>query len=100
MRRECILLLALTVTGCLPDQAKDVAACQIDADRFYQTYRAVDPADPSSQYIIGCMANKGYEFTVSPADCDSRHALTTQAACYIPKNWFAWIIDQARRQLK
>ena len=100
MRREVILLVALTLGGCIPHQAHDVAACQAEADRFYQTYHAVDPDDPSSQYIIACMAAKGYDFTITPADCDSRHALPTQPACYTPNNWFGWIVDRIRRQLK
>jgi hypothetical protein len=100
MRREVALLMVITLGGCLPDQAKDVAACQTEANRFYQTYKAVDPDDPSSQYIISCMAAKGYDFSISPADCDSRHPLPTQPACYAANSWLDWIIDQFRRALK
>ena len=82
MRREFVLLLVFALGGCLPDQAMDVAACQVESDRFYQTNNAADPDDPRSQYIIACMAAKGYDFTILPADCDSRHSLPTQPACY------------------
>jgi len=100
MRREVVLLMVIILGGCFPDQAKDVAACQTEANRFFQTYKAVDPDDPSSQYIIACMATKGYDFTISPADCDSRHPLPTQPECYAPNSWLNWIIDQFRRALK
>ena len=61
MRREVVLLVVIALGGCLPDQAKDVAACRTEADRFYPTYEAVDPNNPSSQFIIACMATKGYQ---------------------------------------
>ena len=84
----------------MPDRAKDVAACQIEAERFYQTYHAINPDDPSSQYIIGCMATKGYDFTILPVDCNSQHPLPTQPACYAPNSWLVWIVDQFRRAFK
>jgi hypothetical protein len=99
MRRAVSILLAIGLGGCLPDQAKDVAACQTEAERFYQMYHAVDPNDPSSQYIIACMAAKGYDFTISPADCNSRYPLPTQAACYAPNSWLGGIRDKFRRPL-
>ena len=100
MRREVALLMLISLAGCLPDQAKDMAACRTEADRFYQTDKAVDPEDPSSQYIIACMAAKGYNFTILPADCDSQYPLPTQPTCYSPDSGSDWIIDQFRRALK
>ena len=100
MRRGALLLAVVILGGCSPEQAKDMASCQADASRFYQTYHAVDPNDPSSKYIISCMAAKGYDFIISPADCDSRHPLPTQPACYTPSGWLAGFIDRFRRPLK
>ena len=97
MRREFVLLTALTLGGCLPDQAEHMAACRTQADRFYQTYKAADLDEPSSQYIIACMAVKGYDFTILPADCDGRRPLPTKATCYRPNSWQGWIVDQIRR---
>jgi hypothetical protein len=94
MRRELVLLAAITLGGCLPDQGKDVAACRIEADHFYQGYQDVDVGNPRSQYIIACMSAKGYDFDISPADCDSRHPLPIQAACYTPNRWLAWIVEK------
>jgi hypothetical protein len=94
MRRELVLLAAISLGGCLPDQAKDVAVCRTEADRFYQAYNAIDADNPRSRYIIACMAAKGYDFDVSPADCDSRHALPTQAACYKSNSWLGWTVDK------
>jgi hypothetical protein len=97
MRREAVLLLVgFAVAGCLPDQAKDVAACRIEADRFFEGYNNVDVNNPRSRYIIACMATKGYDFDVSPATCDSRHALATQPTCYASHHWLAWIIERVR----
>ena len=75
MRRALALLALISLGGCLPDNAKDVAACRAEADRFYQGYIAVDVDSPRSQYIIGCMAAKGYDFTVTPDDCNSQHPM-------------------------
>jgi hypothetical protein len=96
MKKVIILLAALALGGCSRDRAKDMAACQVEAERFYQTYRAVNSDDPSSQYIIGCMAAKGYDFTISPAACNSEHPLPTQPACYAARSWPDWVIDQFR----
>jgi len=92
--------MVITLGGCLPDQAKDVAACRTEAERFYHTYEAVDPSNPSSQYIIACMAAKGYNFTISSADCDSVRPLPTQSACYEPNSWLDWGMEKFRRALK
>jgi hypothetical protein len=100
MKRAVVLLGVLALGGCLPDQAKDVAACQTEAMRFYQMSPGVDPTDPGSRYIIGCMAAKGYDFTVLPADCNSQHPLSTQPACYTANSWLAAIVDQFRRPPK
>jgi len=84
----------------MPNQSKDMATCQTEVDRFYQTYRAGDVDDPRSQYIIACMAAKGYDFTILPRDCDGQRPLPTQSACYTPNSWPAWTIDQLRRTLQ
>ena len=96
MRRAVLLLPVMLLGGCLPDQAKDVAACRVEADHFYAGYSAVDVDNPRSQYIIGCMAAKGYDFTIAPADCSSQRPMPSQPACYIANSWFGWIIDQFR----
>lgn len=99
MRREAVLLMLFTLGGCLPDKAKDLAACRQDADRFYQSYKSADPDDPKSQYVIECMADKNYDFSVSPADCDSRHSFPSQPACYVPHGWLDWSIDRLHDML-
>ena len=96
MRRAFVLLLVFGLGGCLPDQANDIAACQAEADHFYNGYRAVDVDNPRSQYIIGCMAAKGYNFTIEPENCSSQHPLPTQPACYTPSSWIDWVIDKFR----
>lgn len=100
MKRKAILFAVVILGGCLPEQGKDLTACQVEAERFYQTYHAVDPEDPSSKYIISCMAAKGYDFIISPAECDSRHPLPTQPACYLPNGWVAGLINRFWRPLK
>ena len=100
MKRKTVLLLALALSGCFPDQSKDVADCEAQAQRFYPLFKAVESTAPASRYIIECMASKGYEFTVTPSDCDSQHPLPTQAACYAPENWAAALMDRARRYWK
>jgi hypothetical protein len=98
MRQSAALLLMFALGGCLPDRAKDLAACETEANRFYQTYKATDPEKPSSRYLIGCMATKGYEFTIAPVACSSRRPLPTQATCYAATNWLVSIIDRFRSE--
>jgi len=93
-----ISFAAIALAGCLPDQKQDIAACQGEADRFFLSHRAVNTDDPRSQYIITCMAIKGYDFTVTPDKCDGQHPLAIQAACYIPTNWLFRIVSRVLRQ--
>ena len=95
MKRKVVLLAALALGGCMQHQAKDVAACQAEADRFYRDEsNTFDAYSPRDKYIIGCMAAKGYNFDISPADCDSRRPLSTQPTCYTSNGLLAWIIDK------
>ena len=98
MRREVILFMTFALGGCLSDQGKasDVAACQLEADRFYQGHNSIDVNNPRNQYIIECMAAKGYDFEISPADCDGRRPVVTQSACYARNSWMTWIADRLR----
>jgi hypothetical protein len=98
MRRQVVLLVAITLAGCVPDKSQDLAACLTEADRFYSRYLAADPAAPAARYIIECMAAKGYDFEVEPAYCNSKYPLPTQSTCYKSKNWLAAIIDQFRER--
>jgi len=97
--REAFLLTLLILQGCVPDQARSMDACRAEAEHFYHLYNAVDPKDPSSQFIIACMAAKGYEFATALEDCDGRYPLPTQPACYVPNGWVEWTIDRLRRTL-
>jgi hypothetical protein len=93
-----ISLAAIALGGCLlPDQKQQIAACQVEADRFFLSHRAAGTDDPRSQYIIACMASKGYEFTIKPDECDGRQPLASQSACYTT-NWMSWILNGLNRQ--
>lgn len=95
-----ITAAAITLGGCLPDQTQQVTACQAEADRFFLSHRAANTDDPRSQFIIACMASKGYEFTIEADECSSQKPLPTQAACYTTTNWLLWIVEQITRPLK
>src|ERR1700691_187014 len=100
MKRTVFLFTVITLGGCVPEQAKDVAACRTEADRFFHTYETVDPNDPSSQYIIGCMTARGYDFTIFPTNCDPLQPMATQPACYVPDSLIDRVIDQFRHTPK
>lgn len=96
MRRNAVLLL-VALGGCAPDQSKDMAACQSEVKRFYPVYVASNMNDPGVRYIMACMEFRGYDFSISAADCDSKYPLPTQPACYAPRGYMATAIDQFRR---
>src|SRR6476661_6934352 len=89
------LFAVFLLAGCLPqaNKQKQVADCRDEADRFYQGYNNFDVENPRGKYIVSCMAAKGYKFQVSREDCDSRHPLVTQPACYAPRGWIARVLD-------
>jgi hypothetical protein len=96
LRMGIIPVAATALAGCLPDKTKDLAACRLEADRFYSGPDVVAATSPVSQYIIGCMADKGFVFEVSPADCVGRHPLAIQPNCYAPSSWQSWITSRFR----
>jgi hypothetical protein len=93
IERAVALLAAISLVGCSPNKATDMAACQTEANRFYQGRQATDMDDPRSRYIIECMATKGYDFDVYPAACNDLHPFPTQPACFVRSNWLARVID-------
>src|SRR5262245_5399096 len=100
IRYAVLFSLLIILTGCLPDQPRDMAACVSEAERFYHVYTDLDPESPSSRYVISCMAAKGYQFTILASDCDSRHPYPIEATCYEPITWPSWTVDRVTRTLK
>jgi hypothetical protein len=98
MKPAVFLMMLVALGNCSSGKAQDVAACQAEADRFFQAYRDDDVANPRGRYIIECMASKGYEFDISPADCDSRRALHTQQACFVSASWIGRLIHLFRTE--
>jgi hypothetical protein len=93
-------MVLISLAGCLPDRDRTLSDCRKEADRFYQVYRLDEPESPRTEYIIECMAAKGYNFTVEPKDCDNRYRFETQSACYVSDTWIVWLADQFRRVAK
>jgi hypothetical protein len=86
----------MALGGCLHEHAKGMADYQNEASRFYQTYHAISPDDPSSRFIIGCMAAKGYDFTITSTQCSSERPLPPQARYYESTNWLFWVNEKFR----
>lgn len=92
--------LALLLAGCLDDQKKRLAQCQIDGLK-------IDPhavSEQHSRHMWLCMKAGGYEYETSSPRCqvaiDWYAAVTntpprvsmaspTKLHCYRPMNWFA-----------
>src|SRR5260221_6291579 len=87
VRAALLTVSAINLLGCSQNKTASLAECQREADRFYQGYQTDDATNPRSQYIIECMASRGYDFDISSAECDSRRSLPTQSTCYASKNW-------------
>ena len=99
MRRH-VVLLSIALGGCMPDQSKDMAACQQEVKRFYAVYVASNMTDPGVRYIMACMESRGYAFSIAATNCHSKYPLATQPACYTPQGSMAAAIDQFRRPPK
>jgi hypothetical protein len=91
-----IVLAAAALNGRSKDKAADMSACIVQADSFFGDLRAFDVESPRSQFIIGCMASKGYAFDIAPAACDSHRPLAAQSSCYSADDWLYWIITKFR----
>jgi hypothetical protein len=66
--------------GCSPNKAQDTTACEMQTLRFYA-------AGSGDDFMIQCMAAKGYEFDVLPEECDNRTRMVMQSACYKRLSW-------------
>jgi hypothetical protein len=66
----CAFTFAFLLCGCIADQKKQVATCEIDAKRTYpdKTLRGPSPCIEMADFIQACMRTAGYDFTCGPDD--------------------------------
>jgi hypothetical protein len=94
MKRTNIIVVALALGGCTPDQ--DTAQCEVEAIRLYPNNPPKVYDDVASRYAIACMKAKGYDFSPLPKeDCWAfRGSHATQPGCYKSTGWLARVIGR------
>lgn len=96
MRHFSLLILGLSVTGCVADNDAQIAQCQRELARdrpdivkepraFYRE---------RTEYMLLCMKAHGYAHDVSPAKCDpGTGSIFDSPYCYVPaKIWPRWLL--------
>jgi hypothetical protein len=85
MRILVMLILAFPLAGCIEDQAKQAATCQVNGTHAFpnQTLRGSAPSIDLADYLQACMRKEGYVFI-----CDYQN-LSGLATCYEPAGTFA-----------
>ena len=78
---------AVLLAGCQAEKSSDLLACRAEAERFYPSHLAGDPAEPAGQFVVACMASKRYSFSIQATDCDGRYPMTLQSTCYSSDTW-------------
>jgi hypothetical protein len=98
MKWGCAFTLALLLSGCIADQKKQVAACEIDAKRTYpdKTLRGTSPSVEMADFIQACMRTAGYDFTCGRDDMP----LSGIYHCYRPSSKFGRWTYEIERLLK
>jgi hypothetical protein len=87
--------LAILLCGCIADQKKQVAACEIDAKRTYpdKTLHGTSPSIDMANFIQACMRMAGYDFTCGPDDM----SLSGSYPCYRPSSKLGrWAYETVR----
>jgi hypothetical protein len=81
-RAAAWLFLALPLAGCLSDQKRDIAQCELAGSRLYPTdnYQAVFDRD---RYTKTCMAGAGYRWAYENSTCKET-ANSQSPYCYEP----------------
>jgi hypothetical protein len=89
MRSAAILLLALVSARCAPKPpepaALAVAQCEEGADRGFANRPASQLIEPN-QYIVACMAARGFKRDPSSTGCQQSRDPYSDAACYRPSH--------------
>ena len=102
VRRKLLATLlgpAAVLAGCLPEKSGELLSCRTEAERFYPSYLAADPTAAAGQFVIACMASKGFRFSIEATDCDSRYPMTLQSTCYSSDTWASALRDKFRQAI-
>ena len=94
MRPLAALILASALAGCIEDQSKQAASCQVDGARTFptKTLRGDSPSIDLADYIQACMRKEGYVFTCSYQN------LSAIPSCYEPNGTLArWVFSVESR---
>lgn len=82
MKRILVILLALPTAGCLPEQKRQLASCEIEAIKFVPTERARD------DFIVTCMVAHGYEWRLANTKCKATSlTIFRDLHCYRPDDF-------------
>jgi hypothetical protein len=94
----CTFMLALSLCGCIADQKKQVAGCEIDAKRAYpdKSSRGASPSTHMADVIQACMRVAGYDFVCGPDDM----SLSRDYFCYRPSTKLGRWAYEIERLLK
>jgi hypothetical protein len=95
---SCAFTLALLLCGCIADQKKQVATCEIDAKRAFpdKTWRGVSASPDMANFIQACMGVAGYDFVCRPEDM----SLSADYFCYRPRRKLGQWAYETERWIK
>jgi hypothetical protein len=99
-RYSVILFLSFLLTGCLEDNRRRIAQCELNADRAHpgKTLNLMSPDfDPAvGRDVQLCMRAAGYIWDVRPAKCEVKDdRVTANPFCYRPSALVDFWIFQA-----
>ena len=94
----CTFVLALLLCGCIADQKKQAAACEINAKHAYpdKTLRGTSPSTDMAGFIQTCMRAAGYDFACKPDDM----SLSGDWFCHRPRSKLGRWAYEIERSLK
>jgi hypothetical protein len=98
LARVHVFAVAMLLCGCIADQKKQLASCEIDATRNYpgKTWHGASPSIDMAEFIQACMKTAGYDFMCRPDDM----SLSGSHPCYRPSSKLGHWADEIERWLR
>ena len=95
MKRVIAVLLPLSLCGCISQQKRELATCELEAIKSFPGEKW-DQQFRQANFILSCMQENGYELDLTNRKCrppgpEVHVWLRRELHCYRPDNWFGKI---------
>jgi hypothetical protein len=81
-------VLGTLLSGCFDDQERVLSQCELAGRRAF-AHEDLETGPRLEEYIVGCMRNAGYDWSLLPGRCAPKYQTVVNPYCYEPQGWMA-----------